>query len=738
MRLGAGVVTALLAGVSVIPLPCAHAQSSQAQATAESHEKQMLLRADEVDYDTNNSVSVARGHVEVDYHGEILLADQVTYDQNLDQVTASGHVVLLDSQGNVGFTKKVVLTDQMRDGVLYGFQALVGKTGRLAGNHAVRTAKGTRTIVTRGVYTNCKVCNEPGQRTPLWQVEAGRIVYDQPNHRLYYHDALFDAFGFPIFYTPFYSTADPTVKRASGILIPEVSDSTLLGYYTRIPVYIALNDSQDFTIAPFITSKAGDVLETEYRERWDNGGFWVQPDVAYNPRAGTLHNQSQTYSAIFGSGLFQIDNNWHTGFDAQLTSDQTWLEFYKISQVQRLTNDAYAAGISGRSRFEITGYFFQGLLASDDNSKFPIVLPLVEYSYIPQAALAGGDFRFDLSTAAVSREVGEDDQRVTAELHWKLPLVTTNGQLVTFVADTRGDLYHVDNPQLGTPPTDSHFITRGLPYAAIDWRWPFISNGPTENINYVFEPIVQLIGAPYGGNQKGIPNEDSTDFQFDDTNIFSFNRSPGYDLVETGPRANVGFRAQALYPSGSVEFLLGREFRLKPDPIFADDTGISGTRSDIVSRLTINFLPHLDLTERIDFDGSSGTLERNEVYLDWHTGRSSLEVIYLKVPQQEVTLGLPTREEVNAQALINVWDNWLVYAAGQRNLEQSAMIADEFGFGYDDECLGVSLSYRRTYTTDRNVPPSTEVLVRLNLKTSEGPLDHSLIFPQHLYSSVAL
>ena len=103
-----------------------------------------------------------------------------------------------------------------------------------------------------------------------------------------------------------------------------------------------------------------------------------------------------------------------------------------------------------------------------------------------------------------------------------------------------------------------------------------------------------------------------------------------------------------------------------------------------------------------------------------------------------MTLGLPTREEINAQALVNVWENWMVYAAGQRNLATSTMIADEVGFGYDDECIGVSLSYRRTYTTDRNVPPSTEVLVRFNLKTNDQPVDHTQLFPQHLYSHIAL
>ena len=741
MRWGALTAALLLAATSVMPLTPLHAAAPVAAAkpAPTKQEKVALLKADQVEYNTNTGVTVATGHVEIDYNQQILLADRVIYDSNADKVTAVGHVILMQPDGTVGFSDRAVLTDQMKDGVLDGFSALIGKTGRLAGTYATRKG-GVRTVATRAVYTNCKVCNQPGKRTPLWQVEASRVIYDEPDHRIFYNDAVIDAFGIPVFYTPLFSNSDPTVRRASGILLPELADSSTLGWYTRIPIYISLNDSQDFTIAPMITSKQGDVLETEYRQRWNNGGFWLQPSVAYNPRGGDFDNLPQTYSSFFGAGQLQMDDTWKAAFDAQVTSNETWLELYKISQAQRLQNDIYVEGVSGRSRFEITGYFFQGLLAADDNQEFPVVLPLVDYTYIPEGDLFGGNFRFEFNTASIARQVGEESQRGTAEVTWELPLVTSNGQLLTLVADTRGDIYHIDNPQLGAVPTDSHYISRGLPYAAIDWRWPFISSSPSGNLSYVFEPIAQFIGAPYGGNPVGIPNEDSTDFQFDETDIFSFNRSPGYDLVETGPRMNTGFRTQMIYPSGSVQLLVGQEFRLKPDPIFAADSGFSGTSSDLVGRLTVNFLPHFDFTERVDVNEGSGTLERNEVYVDAYYGRSTLEISYLKVPEEEVTLGLPTREEVNAQALVNVWEDWMVYAAGQRDLQTSTMIADELGFGYDDECIGISISYRRTYTTDRNVPPSTDVLVRFNLKTSDQPEtpDHNLLFPTHLYSHIAL
>ena len=173
-------------------------------------------------------------------------------------------------------------------------------------------------------------------------------------------------------------------------------------------------------------------------------------------------------------------------------------------------------------------------------------------------------------------------------------------------------------------PDKSRFIARGIPYVALDWRWPFIAK-PAAGNSYMLEPIAQLIAQPYGGNPPGLPIEDADAFEFDDNNLFSFNQLPGYDLVESGPRANVGFIAEAFFPGGEVQGLLGQTYRLKPDPLFADFTGESGTASDVIGRVTIKF-PHLDFTDRLDIDRGNGTLRRHEIYVTGTYGRSSLQV----------------------------------------------------------------------------------------------------------------
>src|SRR5437016_10466907 len=52
----------------------------------------VVFQADEVQYDEQLGLTVAKGHVEISQGGEILLADTVSYNQRTDTVTASGHV----------------------------------------------------------------------------------------------------------------------------------------------------------------------------------------------------------------------------------------------------------------------------------------------------------------------------------------------------------------------------------------------------------------------------------------------------------------------------------------------------------------------------------------------------------------------------------------------------------------------------------------------------------------------
>jgi LPS-assembly protein len=135
-------------------------------------------------------------------------------------------------------------------------------------------------------------------------------------------------------------------------------------------------------------------------------------------------------------------------------------------------------------------------------------------------------------------------------------------------------------------------------------------------------------------------------------------------------------------------------------------------------------------------DRGNGTIRRHEIYVTGTYSRSSLQVSYVQLPQSVTSLGLPSREEVNVQADMNVWRNWQVFIAGQRDLTNSRFLNTEYGLGYEDECLAISLAYRQKYTQDLvlGVPPSSSWIFRFNLKTGDTGIQPFSLFPRDVFA----
>ena len=122
-------------------------------------------------------------------------------------------------------------------------------------------------------------------------------------------------------------------------------------------------------------------------------------------------------------------------------------------------------------------------------------------------------------------------------------------------------LYQVwDDP---VSPTASR--SARLPTASVELRWPLVrTTGRADARDRADRPGRSTPTTL--GDQDDIPNEDSQLPEFDETNLFSLNRFPGLDRLETGLRANLGVSYTRYDPAGwSLGLTLGRVLRAEPD-----------------------------------------------------------------------------------------------------------------------------------------------------------------------------
>ena len=78
--------------------------------------EQMLVRANEINYDHTNDRVSAVGNVQIYYNGATLEADRVIYDQKTKRVHAEGNVKLTEPNGRVTYGEIINLSDDFRDG----------------------------------------------------------------------------------------------------------------------------------------------------------------------------------------------------------------------------------------------------------------------------------------------------------------------------------------------------------------------------------------------------------------------------------------------------------------------------------------------------------------------------------------------------------------------------------------------------------------------------------------------
>ncbi len=612
----------------------------------------IALRADEVEYNEDLALTIARGHVEISQNGEVLLADTVTYNQRTDTITASGNVSLSQPTGEILFANYLELRDAMNQGFAKDVRMLLADRSRLAANTARRT-NGNRTELRRAVYSPCDLCRKDPSAPPEWQLEAREIDDDKTTKLVEFRDATMDLYGWPIFYTPYISVPEPGVKRASGFLAPSFGSSSTIGEHFAIPYYLVLGPDKDLTLTPRFTTKAGVVLGGEYRERFDNGELVAEGSLNYSNPEGTKDTGDIVRGNIDEHSVFDLDDTWRTGLDVQRVSDQSYLlEFgYGNPLLNAEISHGYLQGFDRRGATDVDAYVFQPLLPGLGDSTQPIVLPVVNRNWQSEPDALGGRWNLNANLLDIVREVGTQTRRLSLGSEWERSFKDGIGGQYLFTASLRGDAYSVadlspvSNPDLpsayfpvdGKPaaePITTNFLTgRAFPQVGLKWDYPLIHPGDT--LTPLIEPIVAVYAAPNGGNQRKIPDEDSLSFNYDDTDLFRPDRLSGYDIVDTGQRVDYGAKF-GLYDNngGSYRVLVGQSYRAEINPFLPPGSGAENRLSDVVGRVVLAPNSYLDLIYRFRLAASDFAYREQQATIA--TGPTNLRVSanYVLIPAQ--------------------------------------------------------------------------------------------------------
>lgn len=675
----------------------------------------VFFKADEIRHDRTLGIVVARGHVEIAHGDRILLADTVSYNQGKDLLTASGHISLLEPSGDVMFADHLEITGDLKNGVVENIRVRLADNSRFAAVGG-RLTGGSVTEMRKGVYSPCELCAKDPSRPPLWQLKAQKVIHDRDRQIVEYEDAFLEMFGVPVAYLPYLSHPDPTVKRKSGFLAPSYGSESTLGLLVEVPYYWNIAPDKDATFSPVFTTKEGAVLAGEYRQRFTDGKVRVQASAT---RGSDETDKDRNRGHLFGDARFDLNDTWRTGADIQVSSDDTYLRRYRYFSGDTLSNHLFIEGFRGRNYAIAQGYRWRGLKSDDDPGNTPVVAPKLSYGFIGDPGRAGGHWNIDADLMALTRSDGADSRRLSLVSGWQLPHIARTGEVYNLYATLQTDAYWVNGVQETdheAGDTSTGFAGRVFPRVGLDWRYPFARVG--SRTTQIIEPLAGIALSPNGGNPSKAPNEDSVDFEFDDTNLLSPNRFGGIDRVEGGQRVHYGLRA-GLYGPGSAyaTAFIGQSYRFREDDTFAVGSGLDEQLSDFVGRLQINPNAPLSLLYRFRLDKDNLEARRNEVQFTVGPRALNLNVGYIFVDQRGGTGEFGTREELNGQIRSQITRYWSVAASARRDLtEGGGALSHGFNVTYEDECYAMKVDFTRTFTRDRDIEPSDTIFLRLVFK----------------------
>ncbi len=742
-------VLAVFGLCALTAIPPVHAQSvasgksdyagdSRARAKTPPRGTKVDVDADQIVFDDRTKTAIATGNVVLTYGDYVLIARRVTYNRATDVMRAEGEIRIREPGGNILEADILELQNRFRDGFAEHLRLLLTNQAVVTASYAKRR-DGYLTVYERVTYTRCRTCvTETG--TPAWQLVASETTHDEREGTLYHRDARLEMLGVPVFYWPYLSHPDPTVKRRSGFLIPRFSHSTVFGFGYEQPYFWNIAPNMDLTLMPKVTSEQGPMMRAEFRHRLANGEYSIEGAGVYqlNPDQLPAPGNERARGWLRTTGNFQINRWWQWGWDGTIVSDDTFGREYDFDERTELASLVYLDGIYDRNYTTVRAYNFQGLLGTDQQDTFPTAAPYFRHDYTFDFPVLGGELGVSTDAYALFRDQawvaydtvpdtfdvvqGTRQMRATTQLHWRKEIVTDPGVIVTPFARVRGDLLLSENVPVtgvdGSPRADYGDVTdaRILPSGGVDVRLPLAKYDGMGT--HIFTPIAQIISSVDEGDISGWGNEDAISLNYSTTNLFLENRFSGNDRYEGGTRVNAGFLYTLGFENGgSFNASFGQSYHIAGQNSFLPGSGLNESVSDLVGAVWFQPDENWRVSYQARFDTDTMSMREQDVGVMANYSRLKTALNYVKV-EEAMAYGRPNnQQQIWGSAEVAIGGGVSIFGGGRYDLISDQIIDRHIGIGFDCDCMKLRFRYKEEFLTDRNLDRDRSFLLDIELVT---------------------
>ena len=668
------------------------------------------LIADEIKINQAGEL-VASGAVTVWYEDRKVTASSITYASQNDKLIIRGPIRIIDNQSTMILGDQAELSEDLKVGIIKSAKIILGYQVQIAAAKVLQ--KDARYSEAFNIAaTSCHVCLN---KTPLWQIRARKIVQDKFEKQIYFEHAQLRVLDIPVFYLPFMRLPDPSLKRGTGLLAPKLKTSSVLNTGIKIPYFIRLNKHKDFTITPFYSPKTK-TIEYRYRQAYTSGFMLIEGALT---RDALIPNKNRGY--ILSDTSLILQNGYNLGIQLQAVSDPSYLFEYDFAQLDRLNTKLELSRSMRYQNSEVKLSNYHSLRENENNATQPTLVaegaiesrlnPDMIKGEIGLEANFLKSYRYsDLNNDGPDSDTlvdGYDTTRLSLLSNWDHGWEIANGIILHFENEFGLSQYYVQQHADIGPKA-----TRMFGVGAVGLRWPWYRINSNGGIGIV-EPQIQLVRSV--SSNSAVPNDDSTQVEFDEGNLFRLNRAPGLDLIENGSRLNVGLAGSQFMDSGSnLSWKIGRVLRSEALSTFPSGSGLSNSISDWLLATNFQQKNGIELINRA-LIASDGVVTKSETSLKVNRNQHQIRATHVELTKDSNISQNQSLSSVALEWNYNLNSNWRSDSKFQFDSNIGRLSKLELGLRYENECVNVDLSSSRSFSTSSTLIDKTDFTLSVEL-----------------------
>jgi len=662
--------------------------------------------------------------------GHLIETSNITYDRNLNLIFSNNKTLVVDSHDNkfymdifsysiidkILLAENVEITDVEKNfykikKIQYNLETnkILGQdlslnfnSGNLKSSQNEPRLKGNAVIynkdttqISKGVFTTCK----KDDNCPPWVLSAEKIEHNKVKKTVNYKNALLKIYDVPVFYFPKFFHPDPTVKRQSGFLIPNFSQSNNLGNYISIPYFNAISKSSDLTFSPRFYDDGKTIFQSEYREYNKNSkhnfDFSIKNKSALNFDGS--ENKSSTH--FFSKSLFNLDlNNTFDGeltLKVQQTSDDDYLKTYKLKSPLINSESNLNSGInfnvySDDLQIELITEVYENLnLQKSDRYEYiyPSMNILKEFDSFESGNL-------DLSSSILNKQYQTNIEESTLinDLSYKsFSTINSNGLLSSYEFLIKNFNSNSNNSSKYSNKSSSSMAA----IANYEIKYPL-----KKDTSIYTSTITPLISARYSPNNSKNRSQADRVINFD--NIFSINRIGQSDTVEGGQSITMGTEYSLYNNNINKKYIsanLATVFRDSENKNLPINSTLGKKNSDIFGNINFNNDKFIDIDYGFALDNDLKTINFNQIKstLSFYKFVSEFDFFEKKGIYSESYLANETKLAINESSSIGF--------RTRRNKEKNLTEYYNLLYEYQNDCLIAGIEYKKDYYSDGSLKP---------------------------------